>query len=664
MKPDADRFQRDLIKHLRRRWPRGSHLESVTAAAAGTFLFKHALRVTLAYRTPDGQSKRLVVHANIPSRDTRHEATVADRLQRALWGSGRFSGRFKSPQPLGLISDKQSNLYADVPGEPLLSLLRRRSPLAIITAKRTAEWLGQLYQLRLKIGPRRDVSRIAKEAGLFHDNIVRVAPALAEQASLILSSALAAQVNVLKKHRAHFRTIHGDLNLGNSIAGRNYTALIDFGNSLVFDPASDAGNFLAQIDILAWQKKLSPRQARALQANFLRSFKNIPGLGNKLDQRIELHRAWWVLQICSYVCATNPRLGRRIAAVAIRQAGRGLTGAGFPVRPALASTARAAYSNALMDADVMLAYFRQYHRQFFPGSTSVQAVHVHHQSALSTTSFLMRYTLTLTDRAGRPMTRIVRGNRVQPETVRFLRHVGRLASGFSTMRLLAFRPTDKYFFYEELAGRPLRTVSLTSPSFDRAVSSIGTGLANFHRLPTGNLRPLSLRAETQLRRQHLTHLRRFGRGCLPEVAEVSRRLSRAERAIWGQEHRLVHNDFQASNVLLTATGIGIIDFTMSGVGHPAIDVANFLAHLEVMLYRHRPTTDIRRLRRAFLSAYARRRRGAKGHDFRRAVTVFELRSALDILAITVVNLGPQDPNRKKYVDLLVSRIRSLVQSIT
>jgi hypothetical protein len=46
------------------------------------------------------------------------------------------------------------------------------------------------------------------------------------------------------------------------------------------------------------------------------------------------------------------------------------------------------------------------------------------------------------------------------------------------------------------------------------------------------------------------------------------------------------------------------------------------------------------------------------------VSVFELRSAIDILAITVVNLGRRDPNRKKYVDLLVGRIRFLVQSIT
>ncbi|HEB01556.1 MAG TPA: hypothetical protein ENI16_00995, partial [Candidatus Portnoybacteria bacterium] len=103
--------------------------------------------------------------------------------------------------------------------------------------------------------------------------------------------------------------IHGDPGPKNIIVGpEKEIAFIDFGNSWRFDPLSDIGNFLVQIDLIAWRKYASQKYINQLKNIFLKEYFEARGIKRKEAlKRIHLYQAWWAMQILAYTVVVGTK---------------------------------------------------------------------------------------------------------------------------------------------------------------------------------------------------------------------------------------------------------------------------------------------------------------------------------------------------------------------
>jgi streptomycin 6-kinase len=136
---------------------------------------------------------------------------------------------------------------------------------------------------------------------------------------------------------------------------------------------------------------------------------------------------------------------------------------------------------------------------------------------------------------------------------------------------------------EWLTGRVLRD-ALTEPSDFQAPNSIGAALAALHCQTPGSLRRLNAEAERSRLVQVASHI---GFLC-PRLAEQASDLAGQLSTHLAQEPTTlcpIHNDFHARQVLLEADAVAILDLDEAGWGDPAVDVGNFIAHLELDVLR-------------------------------------------------------------------------------
>lgn len=648
---------------VRTTYPKGTSLVALSVQETGSFKFKHSLRYDGTLRAPDGARVTIAVRGNMPSIDTRAEMKVADAVQRTLSRHGFAFGTFRSPGSFGTIPSLGMNLYEEVPGVPLDLLISRKNPSAVSATALAGAWLAKLHNEKLAVGPRRDAEQVDRDAGFFRDDARRYAPGIAEpMVRLTFAAARAQRENAIAMH-AFERTVHGDLNLGNIILAPGRISFIDFGNSIRFDPLTDIGNALAQLDLLVCEGRCSAPLRTVLARTLVRSYRaHVHGIGPKRARRIDLHRAWWTLQILSYKLSTDRAVGLRFAPSAYTIAGQLLSKHGYAPARSLVRVSLPDARSTLIDEVSMHAYFQKRLDRFFPGAQKIEHVAARHQPALSTTSFLMRYRLTITMPNGSVVEKTVRGNFIGNATYRIMASVfAARSSRLSSMRPLAFERSLGYVFYEELAGTPLRMVKPSSPRFTRLMVPIGHMLARFHSIRTVGIAPLDLADDRTQIMHNRDRIIRADPSLRATANLATDMIVSLERLVWTKRRAIVHNDFQASNIVMTGpTGVGVIDFTLSGIAHPAIDIGNFLAHLAVMLYGHVPQSSIERRRQAFLGAYLSHYQGHARANLQSTIPLFELRSAFDILAITLINLGPRDRNRKRYVMLLKHTIHRLI----
>lgn len=661
------RFMRRVFARLVRDvYPARTKLVSVTAQEVGAYRFKHALRYRIVLTAPQGRRITVVIRGNIPSEDTKKEALVADRVQRTLARRGFAYGVLRVPITFGLMPSLGLHLYEEFPGVTLEKLIISRDPKSRRLAKQAGIWLAALHKKKLRIGPLRTAAQIERDAGFFRDDAVRYAPELSERMTRVVGYAAQAQAHLASTYRHTFCITHGDMHLGNIVAGTDGSVgFIDFGNSVQYDPLSDVGNLLAQLDSASWGDPRRMRSAQTLSRMVLAAYHAHAGfLGTRTSMRIDLHRAWWLLQILAYKLSTDLPFGRRIADNVFKNAERLLARHGFPVPPALENTGRGGLRTALLAQPVMHGFFQRHLQKFFPDSQKVERVEIAQPHALATSSYLTRYRLALMRPDGSVKRTSVRGNFVSASTYGIMERIyAHSHRAFNSMRPLWYEPNYAYELYEEVRGVSLRNIPIRSSEFNAMIPRIARALAGLHGVPPRRIRALSFAHEHAT---VLSNTKRASQG-LPRhrsfVARAATAIVKGERALWNASRAIVHNDFQASNIIVDRGTVGIIDYTMSGAGNAGMDVGNFIAHLTVMLYGKvgRKRTEV--LRNRFVREYARglpaRRRKAIAHS----IPLFELRSSLDILAITLVNLGTKDPNGRRYIRLLLDRMGALMTAL-
>lgn len=193
-----------------------------------------------------------------------------------------------------------------------------------------------------------------------------------------------------------------------------------------------------------------------------------------------------------------------------------------------------------------------------------------------------------------------------------------------TPRVLEVDETLGAVITAALPGRPLLHW-LAGPDATEACRQVGRALAAVHSVSPAGLAQHGAAEERAVTERWEDLARGWGVGsaACPEDLPTPPPLSRPV---------LVHRDFHDGQVLLDDSyGLGLIDFDLMAAGDPAVDVANFLCHLE--LREQQGGIPAASLVAAFLDGYQPSRAAQQALPFylatsrRRLIAVYAFRDA-------------------------------------
>lgn len=210
---------------------------------------------------------------------------------------------------------------------------------------------------------------------------------------------------------------------------------------------------------------------------------------------------------------------------------------------------------------------------------------------------------------------------------------------------LAYESVTKLLFYEDLWGDTMRRFPFRERADDlvQRFSEAGRLLAEIQRTPIPQTLLRNPPPEDDLLKERLNRLQQnhaetlSGFSLTPPQEPASR------------PRRLIHGDFQASNLILTLpTGtLGVIDFSHAAAADPVIDAASFHIHGELMLMGHlhpkKITVALRRFDRSW-----RRHSGSFGENTEEALTHARFVIALRILE-TTLNFVPSSAQNRPAI---------------
>lgn len=661
-KVKSEKFMRRFFARIIREFfPSGTRLKKVKIIDLSRQAFKKTLKYRLALLTPSGKTDTRIIRGNVPSRDTHEEIKIAHLSQKILYRRGFAFTPFQVPLSLGYYPPINLVLYEDYPGLPFTQYMEKRPKDLIYLTKQAALWLARLHELKIKEGKTRTPSLIKNEVGYFKDDYKNNYPGIYAVGATILENLWPLFEKHVFNHRDQFCLIHGDFNPNNIIINKNSIGVIDWGRSCFFDPISDLGNLIAQMNLIHWRRKLNYITATRVKKTFIDTYLEARHLKFKeIKTRFLLHELWWIMQIMAYSVSilTGPKaqvtvlMGLKKAKEICRELNISY-GQNLSVKSKV---------NALKEIfshhEVMMKFYHKNLRTFFPQAKKIISLDIQHPQALSETSYLTRTTLNMVGYQNEKIVYSIRGNIVSPQTYKILRHVykhnGRT---LISPRPLFYFSDIPYILYEETAGRPLRQYNFKNPDFPSLIKKAGIALAKLHALP-----PLSLPQtkidelslfndwKNKVKKSDFHHYSQFRQYLYQYKQLVQEKLKKYRQV-------LSHNDFQASNILVTPQkGIAIIDYTLSSFFLPAGDLGNFLTHLEIMLDRILNAKKIKFLQQLFYRAYLNKINRSRRQEIKNALPLMRVRSALDIWAITVTLMGPKDRNRRRYISKLIKII--------
>lgn len=210
-------------------------------------------------------------------------------------------------------------------------------------------------------------------------------------------------------------------------------------------------------------------------------------------------------------------------------------------------------------------------------------------------------------------------------------------AGIRTPAPLAYLPELRMLVHEETHGARLADLRC-APAFGEWMAPAAEALAHLHSTRLASLPRHSLldEAGAVLAAAHaITTL-------LPRIREETDRLARdiaSGLAEVAAQFVTVHGDFYDDQILVGGGGIALIDFEEARLGHPLLDVGNFLAHQSRWEDPSGPA------REAFLDAYRRSRPGAP-----HGVLLFE---AAALLKLAIGPFRRLEPGWPESVERLV-----------
>lgn len=196
-----------------------------------------------------------------------------------------------------------------------------------------------------------------------------------------------------------------------------------------------------------------------------------------------------------------------------------------------------------------------------------------------------------------------RANRIADRVVGWLEQS---MPGFHGVRPAGMSAEDSVILYPHAPGTPLSQQLYRSPVWlSRQFKLVGAALACLHRGPqslTEDLKENTLEKEIKVIRRASEHVQAL----LPDAgAVILRILERAEQLHARLPHEtptFTHSDFKSDHLLVSASGMTLIDFDTCALADPALDIGKFLADLE-WWYKRTGAAGLEQSQQAFLAGY-------------------------------------------------------------
>ncbi|MFH1367459.1 MAG: aminoglycoside phosphotransferase family protein [Patescibacteria group bacterium] len=654
------KFFAGIVKEF---FPPGTRLKDLKIIDLSRFEFKKSLKYKLILKTPVGKTDIKIIRGNAPSSDTPEEIKIADASQKILYRKGFAFTPFHVPLSLGFYPKINLVLYEDYPGLPFDEYIKKKPKDLLYLTKQAALWLARFHELKIQKGKVRTAMLAKKEIGFFKDDYKNNYPGIYALGSTILENLWPLFEKHVFPHKDEFRLTHGDFNPQNIIVNKNSIGVIDWGRSCLFDPVSDLGNLIAQMNLIHWRRNFDLPTVTRVKKVFIDTYLEARNLKFKeIKQRFLLHELWWIMQIIAYTVSvyTSPEAINTIF-LGLKKAKEICRTLNISAGGNIDLNKKKNYlSEVFADKDVMMKFYNKNLKDFFPVAKNIVALEITHSKALSQTSFLTRTKFEVVNYNENKIIHYIRGNVVSPQTYKIFKfvHEHRKIGPLSPRPLFYFNNVH-YILYEETPGVKLREFGFKDPSFPLILKKIAQSLAKLHNLPlplisrTNKEEPdLFADLKNKIRHYDAKNYPRYKKYLGQYLGLIKKKLAKKRRVI-------SHNDFQASNILVTPEkNVAIIDYSLSSLFYPAFDVANFITHLEIMLDRIIAPQKIRAWQNLFFQNYLKEVKKVLAKEVEDTFPLLRVRSALDIWAITVTLMGPKDKNRQRYVEKLINIIEN------
>lgn len=504
----------------------------------------------------------------------------ADERGAVLFDAGRAlaAAGVPAPAPLAYLADLRLLLHPEVGGRPLTELRggaefgRWMAPIA--------ETLGRLHGTRLdslSVHSHRDEADVILASGRAVGALLPGLRLLTDRLAARLAAHLAGVV-------ASPATVHGDFYDDQVLVAGAEPVLLDFDEVRRGHPLLDVGNFLAHLSAAAGEGAASLHAAR------------VPFLDAYAAMRPDAHEAAPLFEAAALLkLAVGPfrRLEvdwpegiERLVLLSERRLQEYEHPAPVPV-PALAADPALPQLRTLRDPAMMAEEFG---RRVYKGPVAVAGiVIVRHKPGRRC---LLRYDLAVGPAGGERPERLYAktfASERGPRVYEIIRMVAAARACGPDIRLpdpVGYLPALKLLLQREVPGLPLAPVFLGPDAVEaeRVVVRVAGAL---HTLHTAGL-DLGRRHDLDKELGPLgDRVDRLAQACAALAVPARRCLALieagAERAVsGGWRWRPIHRDFYHDQLLIGEHGLSVLDFDDAAMSEPAIDVANFLAHLRLL----------------------------------------------------------------------------------
>lgn len=195
-------------------------------------------------------------------------------VNRELWKNGfDNSGRYRVPEPLGFLADRNLLLMRGVPGMPLGAAFDGDASVYLVSgSNEAAEWLAALHLSSLRIGtPDSDWDSLK----LFRmaSRVIKAAATRPEKLDMVreLLDLLEQRIAKLSASR-YFVFTHGRYHHDHVFLSPEATTVIDLDRCRPSDPAKDAAEFIRVLRLTAFKEGFDMERANMATNAFLTTY--------------------------------------------------------------------------------------------------------------------------------------------------------------------------------------------------------------------------------------------------------------------------------------------------------------------------------------------------------------------------------------------------------
>lgn len=265
--------------------------------------------VNLGAKGDDEYRQRLILKRIIDRNKWQHSG-IALAVLSALIKRGFKKGAYRVPRLIEIDEKERIIIEERQRGRLLFELLpnvNRR--VGVRYYRLAAGWLARLHERKLQVGlPTRTIRKERRRFKSYLNRFQRLSHPRIAKFRRLLNWTAEKEEELFRLQQSRFVQIHGDYHPKNIIIGQDrmqdistlFISVIDFDNSLVFDPAFDVGGFLSQF---RYQFRHFPRLLdNYREEEFILSYlekRNEPG--NDFAERVKLFRVRTNLSIANYL---------------------------------------------------------------------------------------------------------------------------------------------------------------------------------------------------------------------------------------------------------------------------------------------------------------------------------------------------------------------------